>query len=88
MKNDENSKTPLEIYFSNKSLDLYKMKVILLENMKRIGSIGEVIDVKRGFARNFLIANKKALYASKEKIFGDIGVGNTAITGNIELNLG
>ena len=44
------------------------MKVILLENLKRIGSIGEVIDVKRGFARNFLIANKKALYASKENI--------------------
>ena len=44
------------------------MKVILLENVKRIGSIGEVIDVKRGFARNFLISNKKALYASKENI--------------------
>ena len=44
------------------------MKVILLENLKRIGSIGEVIDVKRGFARNFLIAKKKALYASKENV--------------------
>ena len=44
------------------------MKVILLENIKRIGSIGEIKDVKRGFARNFLIANKKALYASKENI--------------------
>jgi len=44
------------------------MKVILLENVKKIGSIGEVIDVKRGFARNFLIANKKALYASKDNI--------------------
>ena len=44
------------------------MKVILLENLKRIGSIGEIIEVKRGFARNFLIANKKALYASKENI--------------------
>ena len=44
------------------------MKVILLENVKRIGSIGEVIDVRRGFARNFLISNKKALYASKENI--------------------
>ena len=44
------------------------MKVILLENVKRIGSIGEIIDVKRGFARNFLISNKKALYASKENI--------------------
>ena len=44
------------------------MKVILLENIKRIGSIGEVIDVKRGFARNYLISNKKALYASKQNI--------------------
>jgi len=44
------------------------MKVILLENLRRIGSIGDVIDVKRGFARNYLIANKKALYASKENI--------------------
>ena len=44
------------------------MKVILLENIKRIGSIGEIIDVKEVFARNYLIANKKALYASKENI--------------------
>ena len=44
------------------------MKVILLENLKRVGTIGEIIDVKRGFARNYLIANKKALYASKENI--------------------
>ena len=44
------------------------MKFILLENLRRIGSIGEIIDVKRGFARNFLISNKKALYASKENI--------------------
>ena len=44
------------------------MKVILLENVKRIGSIGDVIEVKRGYARNFLIANNKALYASKENI--------------------
>jgi len=44
------------------------MKVILLENLRRIGSIGDVIDVKRGFARNYLISNNKALYASKENI--------------------
>jgi large subunit ribosomal protein L9 len=44
------------------------MKVILLENLRRIGSIGEIIEVKRGFARNYLISNKKALYASKENI--------------------
>ena len=44
------------------------MKVILLENVRKIGSIGEIIDVKRGFARNYLIANKKGLYASKENI--------------------
>jgi len=44
------------------------MKVILLENIRKIGSIGEVIDVKRGYARNFLISKKKALFASKENI--------------------
>ena len=44
------------------------MKVILLENIKKIGSIGEIIEVKRGFARNYLIANNKALFASKENI--------------------
>ena len=44
------------------------MKVILLENVGKVGSIGEIIDVKRGFARNFLIAEKKALFASKENI--------------------
>ena len=44
------------------------MKIILLENVRNIGSIGEIKDVKRGFARNFLIAQKKALFASKENI--------------------
>ena len=44
------------------------MKVILLENLKKIGSIGDIINVKRGFARNYLIANKKALHASNENI--------------------
>ncbi len=44
------------------------MKVVLLENIRKIGSIGDVIDVKRGFARNFLISQKKALFASKENV--------------------
>ena len=44
------------------------MKVILLENIRKIGSIGEIIDVKRGFARNYLISKKKALFASKTNI--------------------
>ena len=44
------------------------MKVVLLENLRKIGSIGDIIDVKRGFARNYLISSKKALYASKENI--------------------
>ena len=44
------------------------MKVILLENIRKIGSIGEIIEVKRGFARNYLISKKKALFASKENI--------------------
>ena len=44
------------------------MKVILLENIRKIGSIGDVFDVKRGFDRNYLIAQKKALFASKENV--------------------
>ncbi len=44
------------------------MKVILLENVRKIGSIGDVIEVKRGYARNYLISKKKALFASKENI--------------------
>tara|TARA_B100000989_G_C19508258_1_gene457555 strand:- start:829 stop:1284 length:456 start_codon:yes stop_codon:yes gene_type:complete len=44
------------------------MKVILLENIRKIGTIGDIIDVKRGFARNFLISKNKALFASKKNI--------------------
>ena len=44
------------------------MKVILLENVRKVGSIGEIIDVKRGFARNYLISKKKALFASAQNI--------------------
>ena len=44
------------------------MKVILLENIQKLGSIGEIINVKRGYARNFLIAKKKALFASKDNV--------------------
>ena len=44
------------------------MKIILLENVRKVGSIGEIIDVKRGFARNYLISKKKALFASPQNI--------------------
>tara|TARA_Y100001970_G_C14032482_1_gene749361 strand:+ start:333 stop:791 length:459 start_codon:yes stop_codon:yes gene_type:complete len=44
------------------------MKIVLLENLRKLGSIGEVIDVKRGYARNFLIREKKALFASEKNI--------------------
>ena len=44
------------------------MEVILLENIKNLGSIGEVVSVKRGHGRNFLIKYGKALKASKENI--------------------
>ena len=43
------------------------MKIILLENVRKVGSIGDVIDVKRGFARNYLISKKK-LYLLQKKI--------------------
>ena len=44
------------------------MEVILLENIKNLGQIGDVVNVKRGHARNFLIKYGKALKASKENI--------------------
>ena len=44
------------------------MKIVLLENLRKLGSIGEIISVKRGFARNFLIPQKKALFASEKNI--------------------
>ena len=44
------------------------MEVILLENIKNLGQIGDVVGVKRGHGRNFLIKYGKALKASKENI--------------------
>ena len=44
------------------------MEVILLENIKNLGQVGDVVDVKRGHGRNFLIKFGKALKASKENI--------------------
>ena len=44
------------------------MEVILLENIKNLGEIGDAVKVKRGYARNFLIKYGKALKASKENL--------------------
>ena len=44
------------------------MDVILLENVKSLGQIGEVVKVKRGYARNYLIKFGKALSATKDNI--------------------
>ena len=44
------------------------MEIVLLENIKNLGQIGEVVKVKRGYGRNFLIKFGKALKASKENI--------------------
>jgi len=44
------------------------MEVVLLENIKNLGNIGDVVNVKRGHGRNFLIRYGKALKASKTNI--------------------
>ena len=41
------------------------MQLVLLENIKNLGKIGDLVKVKRGFGRNFLIKYGKALIASK-----------------------
>jgi large subunit ribosomal protein L9 len=44
------------------------MQVILLENVMKLGKIGDQVEVKNGFARNYLLRQGKALRASKENI--------------------
>ena len=44
------------------------MEVILLENVKNLGQIGDIVSVKRGHGRNYLLKYGKALKASKENI--------------------
>lgn len=43
-------------------------QVILLERVEKLGELGEIVNVKPGFARNFLLPQKKALRASKENV--------------------
>tara|TARA_B100000029_G_scaffold55178_1_gene50044 strand:+ start:1803 stop:2261 length:459 start_codon:yes stop_codon:yes gene_type:complete len=44
------------------------MEVVLLENIKNLGKVGDIVKVKRGHGRNFLIKYGKALKASKDNI--------------------
>ena len=61
------------------------MEIVLLENIKNLGKIGDVVNVKRGHGRNFLIKYGKALKASKDNINlvnkkkEDLNVKNTAL---------
>ena len=43
------------------------MQIILLENILKLGKIGDLVKVKNGYGRNFLLKTGKALRASKEK---------------------
>ena len=47
------------------------MDIILLERVEKLGSIGDIVTVKNGYARNFLLPNKKALRANaaNKKVF-------------------
>jgi large subunit ribosomal protein L9 len=44
------------------------MNVILLERIEKLGQMGDLVKVKSGFARNFLLPKGKAVFASKENI--------------------
>ena len=44
------------------------MQIILLENIMKLGKIGDQVEVKNGFGRNYLLRQGKALRASKENI--------------------
>ena len=44
------------------------MKIILLDKIQKLGEIGDIVEVNSGYARNFLIPQKKAAFASKKNI--------------------
>ena len=44
------------------------MKIILLDKIQKLGGIGDVVDVSSGYARNFLIPKKKAMFASDDNL--------------------
>ena len=44
------------------------MKIIMLENIEKVGNKGEVVNVKRGFARNYLVPRKHAIYATPDNM--------------------
>lgn len=44
------------------------MEIILLEKIRHLGSLGDVVKVKSGFARNYLVPQGKAVYKTKEKM--------------------
>ena len=44
------------------------MKIILLDKIQRLGEIGDIVDVNSGYARNFLIPQKKAAFASEKNV--------------------
>ena len=44
------------------------MQVILQEKIRKLGGIGDIVNVKPGFARNYLIRHGKAMIASKQNI--------------------
>jgi large subunit ribosomal protein L9 len=64
------------------------MEVVLLENIKNLGQIGDIVNVKRGHGRNFLIKYGKALKASKENIALVNKKKNELNAKNIELKKG
>ena len=44
------------------------MKIVLLERINKLGQMGDIVHVKSGYARNFLLPLKKALRATKENV--------------------
>ena len=61
------------------------MEVILLESFDRLGQIGDIVNVKNGFARNFLIPQKKALRANKENKEKFLKIKNDLLEKNIKI---
>ena len=55
------------------------MKIILLEKVEKLGSLGDHVEVKNGYARNYLLPTGKALRATEENIKYFEEIGNISI---------
>ena len=62
------------------------MDIILLERVEKLGQIGDLVSVKSGFARNYLLPQGKAVFSSKDNIVKPLSKPRNLHFGNVVLH--